>query len=400
MTSTTFFFVFIPLLAIILLAVNLIFAPHNPYQEKDSAFECGFHSFLGQNRTQFSISFFIFALLFLLFDLEILLVYPYVVSAYTNGIYGLVIMLIFFLALTLGFAFELGKNALKIDSRQMINLFHNKTNSYSVLYSFFLFKAIWKHFTIRNFRKYLTVTNIILGVFAIIIMALIKVSNVPMWILTFLHLPDTEYLQCVITGSLSLLARLGIKGVVIEIVQEKYLPVIKMEGTSGPSGASGPSGPSGASDSSGPSGPSGTSGSSGASRPSGPSEAEIQESIRKHMESLLLPVGKTLLPEDLFNDLKKKIGNLETIHNLSVEQAIRLSSLRRMAREHTAAVEWLVRQPTDVQTEYMRVKQRRWATDELIKKYREIMHPFNQDKKDLMSINNIIDNNNNNNNNK
>lgn len=88
------------------------------YQEKDSVFECGFSSFLGQNRTQFSISFFIFALLFLLFDLEILLIYPYVVSAYTNGIYGLVIMIIFFLALTLGFAFELGKNALKIDSRQ------------------------------------------------------------------------------------------------------------------------------------------------------------------------------------------------------------------------------------------------------------------------------------------
>jgi len=60
MTSTTFFLIFIPLLAFILLAVNLIFAPHNPYQEKDSAFECGFHSFLGQNRTQFSISFFYF----------------------------------------------------------------------------------------------------------------------------------------------------------------------------------------------------------------------------------------------------------------------------------------------------------------------------------------------------
>jgi NADH-ubiquinone oxidoreductase chain 3 len=96
----------------------LIFAPHSPYEEKDSAFECGFHSFLGQNRTQFSISFFIFALLFLLFDLEILLVYPYVVSSYSNGIYGLVLMLIFFILLTLGFAFELGKNALKIDSRQ------------------------------------------------------------------------------------------------------------------------------------------------------------------------------------------------------------------------------------------------------------------------------------------
>ena len=126
MTTTTFFLFLIPILAIVLLAVNLILAPHNSYQEKDSAFECGFHSFLGQNRTQFSISFFIFALLFLLFDLEILLVYPYVVSAYTNGIYGLVIMLVFFLVLTLGFAFELGKNALKIESRQTFS-FNNKT---------------------------------------------------------------------------------------------------------------------------------------------------------------------------------------------------------------------------------------------------------------------------------
>jgi NADH-ubiquinone oxidoreductase chain 3 len=118
MTSTTFFIIFIPILAILLLSINLILAPHNPYQEKDSVFECGFHSFLGQNRTQFSVSFFIFALLFLLFDLEILLVYPYSVSGYTNDIYGLVIMMVFFVLLTLGFIFELGKNALTIDSRQ------------------------------------------------------------------------------------------------------------------------------------------------------------------------------------------------------------------------------------------------------------------------------------------
>jgi len=58
MTTTTFFLFLIPVLGIILLSVNLILSPHNPYQEKDSAFECGFHSFLGQNRTQFSISFF------------------------------------------------------------------------------------------------------------------------------------------------------------------------------------------------------------------------------------------------------------------------------------------------------------------------------------------------------
>lgn len=118
MTPFTFFLIFIPILALILLLVNLLFAPHSPYKEKGSTFECGFHSFLGQNRTQFSVSFFIFALLFLLFDLEILLVYPYVITAYTNDIYGLVIMLVFFLVLTLGFAFELGKNALKIESKQ------------------------------------------------------------------------------------------------------------------------------------------------------------------------------------------------------------------------------------------------------------------------------------------
>jgi NADH-ubiquinone oxidoreductase chain 3 len=88
------------------------------YQEKDSTFECGFHSFLGQNRTQFNISFFIFGLLFLLFDLEIVLIYPYSVSSYTNDAYGLIIMMLFFVLLTLGFIFELGKNALTIDSRQ------------------------------------------------------------------------------------------------------------------------------------------------------------------------------------------------------------------------------------------------------------------------------------------
>jgi NADH-ubiquinone oxidoreductase chain 3 len=140
MTSTTFFFVFVPIVAILLLVINLLFAPHNPYEEKDSVFECGFHSFLGQNRTQFTISFFIFALLFLLFDLEILLVYPYVVSAYTNGIYGLIIMLVFFLALTLGFVFELGKNALKIDSRQVFTVGNNNTKGNKLTS---LFKCIY-----------------------------------------------------------------------------------------------------------------------------------------------------------------------------------------------------------------------------------------------------------------
>ena len=56
--------------------------------------------------------------LFLNKGIEILLVYSYSVSGYTNDIYGLVIMMVFFVLLTLGFTFELGKNALTIDSRQ------------------------------------------------------------------------------------------------------------------------------------------------------------------------------------------------------------------------------------------------------------------------------------------
>ena len=139
MTSTTFFIIFIPILAVLLLAINLILAPHNPYQEKDSVFECGFHSFLGQNRTQFSVSFFIFALLFLLFDLEILLVYPYSVSTYTNDIYGLAVMMIFFVLLTLGFVFELGKNALTIDTRQTSS--YDKVDT-SVSHAFLISKDV------------------------------------------------------------------------------------------------------------------------------------------------------------------------------------------------------------------------------------------------------------------
>lgn len=116
--SVIFFFIFIPILAFVLLAANLLFSPRRPDIAKNSEFECGFHSFRGQNRTEFSISFFIFGLLFLLFDLEILLVYPYAVSSYNNSSYGLVFVLVFLLILTAGFVFEMGKGALKIESRQ------------------------------------------------------------------------------------------------------------------------------------------------------------------------------------------------------------------------------------------------------------------------------------------
>jgi NADH-ubiquinone oxidoreductase chain 3 len=131
MSSMTIFIILVCIIALLFLAINLIFAPHNPYQEKYSIFECGFHSFLGQNRTQFGVKFFIFALVYLLLDLEILLTFPFAVSGYVNNIYGLIITLGFIIIITIGFIYELGKSALKIDSRQTITM--TKFNSSSTV---------------------------------------------------------------------------------------------------------------------------------------------------------------------------------------------------------------------------------------------------------------------------
>ena len=125
MSSMSIFILVVCIIAILFLVINLVFAPHNPYQEKYSIFECGFHSFLGQNRTQFGVKFFIFALVYLLLDLEILLIYPLGVSMYVNNIYGLSFAIIFILIITAGFVFELGKKALKIESRQSLSHYMN-----------------------------------------------------------------------------------------------------------------------------------------------------------------------------------------------------------------------------------------------------------------------------------
>jgi NADH-ubiquinone oxidoreductase chain 3 len=103
--------------------INLV----TTYQEKYSIFECGFHSFLGQNRTQFGVKFFIFALVYLLLDLEIILIFPFAVSGYVNDIYGLSFVLFFTAIITIGFIYELGKSALKIDSRQIITPLKEKS---------------------------------------------------------------------------------------------------------------------------------------------------------------------------------------------------------------------------------------------------------------------------------
>ena len=112
MTSLTIMFIFVPVLTAILLMLNVLLAVHKPDTEKVSAYECGFSPVYGQTRAPFSIQYYLVGILFLLFDLEILLLYPLATSLYQVGSYGFVVAIMFFLVLTLGFMFEWGKGAL------------------------------------------------------------------------------------------------------------------------------------------------------------------------------------------------------------------------------------------------------------------------------------------------
>jgi NADH:ubiquinone oxidoreductase subunit 3 (subunit A) len=112
MTSLTLLFIVVPILTGILLMLNVLLAVHKPDSEKVSAYECGFSPVYGQTRAPFSIQYYLVGILFLLFDLEILLLYPLATSLYQVGSYGFVVAIIFFVVLTLGFMFEWGKGAL------------------------------------------------------------------------------------------------------------------------------------------------------------------------------------------------------------------------------------------------------------------------------------------------
>lgn len=122
MNAITILFVFVPVLAVILLMTNVLLAAHRPDTEKVTAYECGFSPIYGQTRAPFSIQYYLVGILFLIFDLEILLLYPIAVTLYNVSIYGFWIAIIFFTVLTLGFVYELGKGALYFtDQRSAIN---------------------------------------------------------------------------------------------------------------------------------------------------------------------------------------------------------------------------------------------------------------------------------------
>ncbi|PLW77464.1 NADH-quinone oxidoreductase subunit A [Cohaesibacter celericrescens] len=97
-----------------LLISPFLLAFRNPDPEKLSAYECGFNAF-DDARMTFDIRFYLVAILFIIFDLEVAFLFPWAVSFGDLGLYGFVSMMIFLAILTIGFAYEWKKGALEWD---------------------------------------------------------------------------------------------------------------------------------------------------------------------------------------------------------------------------------------------------------------------------------------------
>ncbi len=91
--------------------LNFLFSPKKPDPEKLSAYECGFEAF-SDSRMEFDVRFYLVAILFIIFDLEIAFLFPWAITLHNTGLFGFWSMMIFLLILTVGFIYEWKKGAL------------------------------------------------------------------------------------------------------------------------------------------------------------------------------------------------------------------------------------------------------------------------------------------------
>ena len=112
---------YLPILVFLILAVGLAvamglgswtFARQRPYAAKVSPYECGFEAF-DQARSRFHVRFYLVAILFIIFDLEIALLFPWAVSLREIGVGGFWSVMIFLFLLLVGFIYEWKKGALE-----------------------------------------------------------------------------------------------------------------------------------------------------------------------------------------------------------------------------------------------------------------------------------------------
>ncbi len=98
-------------LAIVMVLASFIVAKQKPDSEKVSPYECGFEPF-GDARSKFDVRFYLVAILFIIFDLEIAFLFPWAITLGDIGLYGFWSMMLFLGVLTIGFIYEWRKGAL------------------------------------------------------------------------------------------------------------------------------------------------------------------------------------------------------------------------------------------------------------------------------------------------
>ncbi|MCZ6447035.1 MAG: NADH-quinone oxidoreductase subunit A [Alphaproteobacteria bacterium] len=99
-------------LAVLMVAASLIVAQQKPDREKLSPYECGFDPF-EDARGRFDVRFYLVAILFIIFDLEVAFLFPWAVAFGDIGALGLWSMMVFLAVLTIGFVYEWKKGALE-----------------------------------------------------------------------------------------------------------------------------------------------------------------------------------------------------------------------------------------------------------------------------------------------
>ena len=95
-----------------MVVASYVLAKQRPDSEKESAYECGFEAF-DDARSRFDVRFYLVAILFIIFDLEVAFLFPWAVALGDIGMYGFWSMIVFLAILTIGFIYEWKKGALE-----------------------------------------------------------------------------------------------------------------------------------------------------------------------------------------------------------------------------------------------------------------------------------------------
>ena len=111
---------YLPILVFLILAFgisigaifsSLVVGEKNAYTDKNSTYECGFDPF-DDSRSRFEVKFYLVAILFIIFDLEIAFLFPWAITLGNIGLFGFFSMMLFLFILTIGFIYEWKKGAL------------------------------------------------------------------------------------------------------------------------------------------------------------------------------------------------------------------------------------------------------------------------------------------------